>query len=483
MLDFLQRPGTALRRVVANLFLHHFDGDAAAPAARARRDARAALRRLRAAALAPARSARAGCSALIGCNDVTRHDAVVSVRAGFRGERALARCGRAAGGWTLSERPRGRSAISSWRGAMRRLTSLVIGGGPAGATAAMLLARAGRSVAVLEKAAFPRRKVCGEFIAAHAVELLQELGFENPGTGWRSAVSRCGPGGGHRRRAIAAALCAHHRARRTRSAYFSSVPRACGARVFQPAAALRLRAHADGNRVHRQAVARNRSARDHRRARLLGAGQPADAAAAGPAAAGRRISFAFKAHFRGCALPPGTIALVPFPGGYAGVVEIGGGRATLRLLHPPRSGSKDCARRDCRLATAVLRYASRMSRGRCAKPFEGAVRAGPWLSFGSAASRRPAARPRRRFRARQCRGGGAPGHRRGHRDRPGAPLARYASRSSRAVLMSRSRVATPPRGARASPAVTACQPCSPASRCGDGRRPPPEPCSAGVLRS
>src|SRR5579864_5813775 len=55
--------------------------------------------------------------------------------------------------------------------------ALVIGGGPAGATAALLLAKAGWSVALVEKSAFPRRKVCGEFISATSLPLLHELGI------------------------------------------------------------------------------------------------------------------------------------------------------------------------------------------------------------------------------------------------------------------------------------------------------------------
>lgn len=55
--------------------------------------------------------------------------------------------------------------------------AIIVGGGPAGATAAILLAQAGWSVAVIEKQAFPRRKVCGECIAATNLPLLDALGI------------------------------------------------------------------------------------------------------------------------------------------------------------------------------------------------------------------------------------------------------------------------------------------------------------------
>jgi flavin-dependent dehydrogenase len=55
--------------------------------------------------------------------------------------------------------------------------AIIVGGGPAGSTAAILLAQAGWSVAVIEKYAFPRRKVCGECIAATNLALFDLLGI------------------------------------------------------------------------------------------------------------------------------------------------------------------------------------------------------------------------------------------------------------------------------------------------------------------
>lgn len=54
---------------------------------------------------------------------------------------------------------------------------LVVGGGPAGSSTALRLARAGFEVCVLERAPFPRTKVCGEYVSPGACNVLAELGL------------------------------------------------------------------------------------------------------------------------------------------------------------------------------------------------------------------------------------------------------------------------------------------------------------------
>ncbi len=51
----------------------------------------------------------------------------------------------------------------------------VIGGGPAGSASAITAARLGASVVLCEARSFPRHKVCGEFVSAEALDVLQEL--------------------------------------------------------------------------------------------------------------------------------------------------------------------------------------------------------------------------------------------------------------------------------------------------------------------
>ena len=54
--------------------------------------------------------------------------------------------------------------------------AVVVGAGPAGSAAALVLARGGRRVLLLEKDRFPRPKVCGEFLSSDAVSSLRKLG-------------------------------------------------------------------------------------------------------------------------------------------------------------------------------------------------------------------------------------------------------------------------------------------------------------------
>jgi flavin-dependent dehydrogenase len=55
--------------------------------------------------------------------------------------------------------------------------TLVVGGGPAGSVTALLLARAGRSVVLVDRSEFPRAKACGECANPGTVEQLRELGL------------------------------------------------------------------------------------------------------------------------------------------------------------------------------------------------------------------------------------------------------------------------------------------------------------------
>ena len=62
---------------------------------------------------------------------------------------------------------------------------IVVGAGPSGATTAYYLAQAGLNVLLLEKARFPREKVCGDGLTPRAVKSLIAMGVDvSAEAGW-----------------------------------------------------------------------------------------------------------------------------------------------------------------------------------------------------------------------------------------------------------------------------------------------------------
>ena len=59
---------------------------------------------------------------------------------------------------------------------MTSYDAIVVGGGPAGSATAILLAERGWSVLLLDKAAFPRPKICGEYLSPESARILDRLG-------------------------------------------------------------------------------------------------------------------------------------------------------------------------------------------------------------------------------------------------------------------------------------------------------------------
>ncbi|HMD47164.1 MAG TPA: geranylgeranyl reductase family protein [Acidimicrobiales bacterium] len=64
---------------------------------------------------------------------------------------------------------------------MTRVDVLVVGAGPAGAIAALVLSREGARVALVDKFDFPRDKACGDLVGPRGLALLDDLGIGLPG--------------------------------------------------------------------------------------------------------------------------------------------------------------------------------------------------------------------------------------------------------------------------------------------------------------
>ena len=273
---------------------------------------------------------------------------------------------------------------------MTRLDAIVIGGGPAGATAALVMARAGMKVAVVEKAPFPRRKVCGEFISATSWPLLRALGvapalLERAGPPVRRVGLYAGDVVVDSPMPAPAGDDAWGRAvgREHLDAALLEAAAQAGASVRQPGCAVAIEEDEAGCTV---TVADEAGATETLRARVLvaahGSWERGELPTQRRRSHRRRDLLGFKAHFHGARLPAGWMPLVLFPGGYGGLVHSDAGRTSFSCC-VRRSALRACRRAHPGLAAgeALLLHVMESCRG-MREALEGARREAAWLSAG-----------------------------------------------------------------------------------------------------
>jgi len=267
---------------------------------------------------------------------------------------------------------------------------VVAGAGPAGSSAALLLARAGLSVALVEKAPFPRRKVCGEFISATTWPLLDALGVSVPlaarsgplvarvGLFARDAVLDAPMPAACSSEAWGRAVAREHLDTALRDAAAQA-----GVEIWQPWSVRGWQANESG---HLATLESEDGGIVEMQTRLVvaahGSWERGPATESMSRAHGDADLLGFKAHFERSRLPADLMPLVLFPGGYGGMVHVGEGRASFSC----------CIRRDalrnCREAhpglgagEAVILHVMESCAG-VREALAPAQRAGAWLSAG-----------------------------------------------------------------------------------------------------
>ena len=208
--------------------------------------------------------------------------------------------------------------------------AIIVGAGPAGASAAILLASAGWSVVLIEKQMFPRRKVCGECIAASNLPLLDALGIgaefiAQAGPELREVALMRGKRTVYAK--LPAAKSAKHpwgRAlgREKLDTLLLERARAAGAMVLQPYSVQDLR----GTAGNYQCAVRKAGSQQQMMLKAPvailahGSWEPLPAARAQRPKHRASDLLAFKANFRGANLPAGLLGVLAFDGGYGGIV-------------------------------------------------------------------------------------------------------------------------------------------------------------------
>jgi flavin-dependent dehydrogenase len=271
--------------------------------------------------------------------------------------------------------------------------ALVIGAGPGGSTAALMLARAGWSVGVIEKSAFPRRKVCGEYVSPTNLPLFRRLGIAGDFLKMAGPpVTQVGlfargsmlianmPGLGEGAEDWGRAMGREHL-----DTLLLERAVAAGASVLQPWAATQLDNRCDS--LVCTVASKETGETRELRARVVIAAHGSWETGRLPTQPVRpRVRpsdlLGFKAHFRSHRLASGLMPLFVFPGGYGGMVHTNAGRVSFSC----------CIRRDelerCRreavtgsAGDAVLRHIQRSCRG-VREALQSARLESVWLSAG-----------------------------------------------------------------------------------------------------
>jgi 2-polyprenyl-6-methoxyphenol hydroxylase-like FAD-dependent oxidoreductase len=273
----------------------------------------------------------------------------------------------------------------------RRFDALIVGAGVAGTASAILLARCGWKVALVERQTFPRAKVCGECLGGSSFALLDVLGVgaavrQVAGPELRTVQVLRGAD------SVQAALPA---ARSGQAVWSRAVRRedldtlllqqavACGVTLWQPWAVQDVQGRAGDWHCSLRAAGTHDVCTLN--ADVLidahGSWEPLHSVRPqAPVAASQLL--AFKAHFQHSHLEPGVLPVLLFEGGYGGMVLGADGVATLAC----------CIRRDTLRAVRSHYPASSagasvqaMLQQQCVgvqQALQNASRIGPWLAAG-----------------------------------------------------------------------------------------------------
>lgn len=261
-----------------------------------------------------------------------------------------------------------------------RHDAVIVGAGPAGSAAAKLLAGAGWSVALVERAEFPRRKVCGEFVSATTMPVLKACGIAEPFLAAAGPpVTRLGVYAGNamlrapREQVWGRALGREHLDMMLRDAAV-----AAGALLIQPAEVRAVQRQHDG-------FACELDDGQQITARLVivacGSWNAKGIFTLSSLAPRPSDLFAFKAHFTASQLPSGLMPLLAFPGGYGGIVESDGGRTSLSCCIRRDALARVRQRHGGKAAGAVLAHILETTKG-ARQALASAMLEGHFLSTG-----------------------------------------------------------------------------------------------------